>query len=215
VLRDVKAKMPLTKFLATPHRTPGSPVGRRHLGERDEARLLGLLRSCRLASVSRSWQPVRTVRTVRPPSRTTRGASGASLPARASSAAAPPTATAPAMGPARAQKATHRRRCTCAATPHCASSPVVNPSAAGVWGCIQGGVGERSLCTKIGKSRDHKGVAIYWGYLLLQDLCPRSRSPSQKGSREAYNFQRDCQSFTEICHTTVFYRRILNVCPQL
>jgi hypothetical protein len=70
---------------------------------------------------------------------------------------------APAMGPARAQKATHHSRCTCAATPHCASSPVVNPSAACVWGCIQGGVGEfeRSLCTKIGKSRDHKGVAIY------------------------------------------------------
>lgn len=74
---------------------PGSPVGRRHLGERDGARLFGLLRSCRLASVSRSWQRVRPVRTVRPPSRTTRGASGASLCARASSAAAPPTATPP------------------------------------------------------------------------------------------------------------------------
>ena len=32
---------------------PGSPVGRRHLGEHDGARLLGLLRSCRLANVSR------------------------------------------------------------------------------------------------------------------------------------------------------------------
>jgi hypothetical protein len=43
----------------------------------------------------------------------------------------------------------------------------VNPSATGVWGCIfifkEGELDrEFNVPQKIGKSRDHKGVAIYW-----------------------------------------------------
>ena len=155
-------------------------------------KILGLLRSCRLASVSRSWRPVRTVRTVCPPSRTTRGANGASLSARTSSAA---HGHAPAMGPARAQKATHRRHLRNLCHLRCQASaaaqhlqPGREPQCTGVWGCIFKEAWEsvlRDLCAQ--KSGNLVTTRVLPSYWYKKDPTPGAET-SQRPPSEGFCF---------------------------
>ncbi len=57
----------------------------------------------------------------------------------------------------------------------------MNPSATGVWGCIfkEGELREFNVPQKIGKSRDHKGVAIYW---YKKDPTPEAKTSQRPPS---------------------------------